>query len=453
MKSFRFSLLSLLTLVTTLFAFAVTDQEMEQARTIAAKYYLRWANDGSGYLDDVKATSMADLNKALKAKEKENIKAFNSVKTPTDYSSWDKAKLVEYWSATFFTSPALSDKGKGARTQVRKKIQAMTISAPAPAAAQPEVKAEPQPEVQPDMPEAIGTPDTITLDPTLVDPGQDILADQNAIEEDMKKNPSLEPEHSYTWLYVAILVLLIGVVIWLVSYAAKVMKHQNDKNSNLDNYPPLDADAASLIASKDEEIKKLIQRLSDEQERSAEASRINERIKVENERMTNRIDALRQENAGLLDTISNLKEQLNIAARNSAKNVERESDYKPAETSAAPSQPAPASNDKEILKVIYLGRANARNIFVRADRNIVPGSTVYRLDTNDGLVGTFHPVSIPAVFNTTLAEPEKWLAGGCIADDFADALGASRFVTDSAGTAIFENGYWKVLRKARIHFE
>ena len=35
-------------------ATAVTDKEMEEARTITAKAYLRYANDGSGYLDEVK---------------------------------------------------------------------------------------------------------------------------------------------------------------------------------------------------------------------------------------------------------------------------------------------------------------------------------------------------------------------------------------------------------------
>ncbi|MDE6702925.1 MAG: hypothetical protein K2K00_04525, partial [Muribaculaceae bacterium] len=54
-------------------ALAVTDKEMEEAKTIAAQAYLRYANDGSGYLDEFKATTMAQLESKLKAKEKENI--------------------------------------------------------------------------------------------------------------------------------------------------------------------------------------------------------------------------------------------------------------------------------------------------------------------------------------------------------------------------------------------
>ena len=110
--------------------FAVTDKEMEEAKTIAAQLYLRYANDGSGYLDDVKATTMSQLESKLKAKEKENLEAFKSVKIPADYASWDKARLVEFWSVTFFASPNLSAKGKVGRNRVKSRISAMNIAAP-----------------------------------------------------------------------------------------------------------------------------------------------------------------------------------------------------------------------------------------------------------------------------------------------------------------------------------
>ncbi|MDE7402106.1 MAG: hypothetical protein K2M87_01690, partial [Muribaculaceae bacterium] len=77
---------------------AVTDREMEEARAITAKAYLRYANNGSGYLDEITAKSMSELESKLKAKEKENLAAFKSVKVPSDYASWDKEKLVEFWA-------------------------------------------------------------------------------------------------------------------------------------------------------------------------------------------------------------------------------------------------------------------------------------------------------------------------------------------------------------------
>jgi len=95
----------------------VTDKEMEQARTIAAKAYLRFANDGSGYLDDVNATSMTELRKSLKKKEVENLAAFTAIKTPSDYASWDKDKLISYW-VSVLDNKTLLDKGKAAKGRI-----------------------------------------------------------------------------------------------------------------------------------------------------------------------------------------------------------------------------------------------------------------------------------------------------------------------------------------------
>lgn len=103
--------------------------------------------------------------------------------------------------------------------------------------------------------------------------------------------------------------------------------------------------------------------------------------------------------------------------------------------------------------MIYLGRANARGIFVRADRRINAGNTIYRLDTNDGLVGTFHVVDEPEVVDVALSNPAEYLGNGCTGEDLGDTAGVTRIVTESAGTAIFENGYWKILRKTRIRYE
>ena len=119
----------------------------------------------------------------------------------------------------------------------------------------------------------------------------------------------------------------------------------------------------------------------------------------------------------------------------------------------APVQPKPAPAQEEILHVIYLGRANSRGIFVRADRRLSPGNTIYRLDTEDGLVGTFHVVDNPAVTAIALEHPLEMLSGGCSAIDIEDTVGATSIVTESSGTAIFENGYWKVLRKSSIRYE
>lgn len=51
MKIFKGLIAIAAAVVAALPAAAVTDKEMDEARAITAKAYLRWANNGSGYLE------------------------------------------------------------------------------------------------------------------------------------------------------------------------------------------------------------------------------------------------------------------------------------------------------------------------------------------------------------------------------------------------------------------
>ena len=114
MKISRYSLRNIVAgmlLLSPVFVFAVTQKEMEQARVIAAKTYIRYANNGSGYLDELNPKTLEELQSVLKPKEKENIKAFLAIPVPNDYKDWDKQKLVDYW-ANAFQDNSLDEKGR-----------------------------------------------------------------------------------------------------------------------------------------------------------------------------------------------------------------------------------------------------------------------------------------------------------------------------------------------------
>lgn len=440
MRYFK-TILTVMAMALALPAMAVTDKEMDEARAIAAKAYLRYANDGSGYLDDVKAKSMSELTGKLKDKEKENLKAFNRVKVPADYASWDKAKLVEYWGTTFFTSPELSEKGKAARLRVRKQINAMSVSAPAPEAAAPAPVAAP--EAQPVAADTAALP---SADGVAAEE-EDILADQKAIMKDADESAATPREESHTWVYVLVLAILIGVVIWLVVFAAKLMKKQPDgtpESMAADNEELRDK-ARKAISRKNEELEAMRVRMEEAERNEAELSRKVEALKAENRQLLEQSESLRLENA-------RLKGEARAAQASQAARAAAQPRTPQPQPSPAPA-PQPHRETAPILKVLYLGRVNSRGIFVRADRRVSPGNTVYRLDTNDGLVGTFRVVDVPEVVDTALANPEQYLRGGCDAEDFTEAAGAENIITENAGTAIFENGYWKVLRKSDIRFE
>ena len=440
MRYFK-TILTVMAMALALPAMAVTDKEMDEARAIAAKAYLRYANDGSGYLDDVKAKSMSELTGKLKDKEKENLKAFNRVKVPSDYASWDKAKLVEYWGTTFFTSPELSEKGKGARLRVKKQINAMSVSDPAPEAADPAPVAAP--EAQPVAADTAALP---SADGVAAEE-EDILADQKAIMKDADESAATPREESHTWVYVLVLAILIGVVIWLVVFAAKLMKKQPEgtpESMAADNEELRDK-ARKAISRKNEELEAMRVRMEEAERNEAELSRKAEALKAENRQLLEQSESLRLENA-------RLKGEARAAQASQAARAAAQPRTPQPQPSPAPA-PQPHRETAPILKVLYLGRVNSRGIFVRADRRVSPGNTVYRLDTNDGLVGTFRVVDVPEVVDTALANPEQYLRGGCNAEDFTEAAGAENIITENAGTAIFENGYWKVLRKSDIRFE
>lgn len=405
------TLLVLVLLSVEVTAFAVTDKEMEQARTIAAQAYLRYANDGSGYLDDVKATTMSELESKLKAKEKENLKSFKSVNVPSDYASWDKAKLVEFWSITFFTSPNLMEKGKAAKSRVKSRISAMTVSdkaaEPAPEPKAAPVAEEKTPEQQP-AEEVAAQPEPTAE--AAIEKTEEILADQNAIEEDMNSREPKKESGNTIW-YVVLLVILIGCVIWLVSFAAKVMKKQ----------------AVQIAEGSEGKI---------------DSDNINKELGKRNRELAEEVERLRAENKKLMSELKSA--QAAASARKYAPKQEA------VEVKPEPVAPKPA--ERRTPNVIYLGRANAKGLFVRADRRPVD-TTVFRLDTRDGLVGTYHVVDSPEVVEMVTSDPEHYLYGACTGSDLDDTEGVDSIVTINSGTAVFEDECWKVLRKSRIRYE
>lgn len=430
-------------------SYAVTDKEMEQARAITAQTYLRYANDGSDYLDKLDVATLSELEGKLKKTEQENIKAFKSVAVPKDYASWDKAKLVEYWSVTFFKSPGLTDKGKIAKARVKRKLEAMTVSA-APAAAAP---AEQEP--------AAGAPVVKLSDDAEAGAAGEETAAENALqqseqiaetaaEEIVEDLPARNSSDS-TWIYVVILVVLVGVVIWLVVFAANIMKKNGADSDN-----PKGADSHKDKRSKDEEMpaeKNLMQKempavgaglqeddkpVKENMQLRRELARIkaeNDKLQVEAESARREIENLRREKSGLLQELENLRRQEKI-----------ENDVKSESNSIA-------SPERETSATIYLGRVNRNGLFIRADRRMNIGNSVYRLDTRDGVTGTFRVVNDPTINSLIMADPAVMLGGGCTADSDTDLEGKVRVVNEKSGTAILENNCWKVLRKAKVRFE
>lgn len=403
-------------------SFAVTPQEMEQARTIAAKAYIRYVNDGSGYLDDLNPKTIEELQASLKPKEKENIQVFLEIPVPSDYQNWDLKQLADYWAGTAFKTKGLVEKGLGGRNRARTQINKMKISAPE--------TAKPDETIQTSQPKD-------SIQEIKVNEGENAegqinpVSQEEALAIDVENDfadPEIEEAYNYTWVYIVILALLVGIVIALVVYAVNIMK----KNG---------ANAASALRKKDlateESLEKYQNKIAD---KDYEITMLNKKLN----------EALRQ-NSELKAKVDELNSELNtLRYAPSAATVAEETERIeiPREERIAPSPVKPTT-----LHTIYLGRANANQIFVRADRTLNPGNSIFVLDTNDGYSGTFKVADSPSAWTLALSNPLEYLSYACTGQNLDNTYGATRIITESAGSAIFEGGCWRVIRKAKIRYE
>lgn len=394
-------------------AYSVTRDEMEKARTITAQQFLRYMNNGSGYLDELNPATMADLKKSIKKKEQENIKIFESIAYPdyNTYKNWGKDELLQFWGTTFFADSKMPAEGKKAKTRVRNKIGAMTISAPTPnttntdststPAARPEESASQQAEdeakrkldsiINAEALQNAELADNATNEEAILD-----SAAANAIEAE--ETEGQKGGSSQIALYATILVALVAILIAIIIFAIKIYR-KNDVTTkrNEQNMADENDQLRASIAERDQEI----------------------------ESMQNEIEML---NARLSELQARLDNQ--------------------SQTTEYINKPV----SKRPVRTIYLAYANSKGVFVRADSHYNEEHSLFRLTTDDGVSGSFSIVERQEASNLALSLPVSILSNSCTADDMQHGGMASQITTESMGTAVFENGRWIVTRKAVINY-
>ncbi|MDE6290743.1 MAG: hypothetical protein K2M16_04360 [Muribaculaceae bacterium] len=464
-------------LVTAIPSFAVSDKEMEQARALAAKHYLRYANNGSDYLDKINPSSVGELTKSLKAKEKENIKSFNAVAVPKDYASWDKKKLVDYWSNTFFRSPGLKEDGKKCLGILAKNLNKITVAAPAAEAKPAETSAS---EAKPAETKPAETK------PAQTKPEDSKPAAQNAAPADVTPENQEAPveevvaaavaqadadagladeqprKSSNTGWYIGILVVLVGVVIWLVMYASKSMKEtgatladhkvgekeiREAKRAAKEEQNKMREQYASSLTTKNDEIKQL-KAQCEALERQVDAA------KRETDATRRELEAARHELAALRMSQS---EQAPVRQQSRPQPQQRPAQEQsvavaPVKAQAPASKPQTANRPGGLPPVVFLGYVNQKGLFVKASRTLNVESSVYRMDIPDGHHGLFRVVNDTEILDRLIENPGQWLAGGCVIENPEDADIAAEIITLQPGEALFADNTCRVVKKARIKF-
>ncbi|MBD5218246.1 MAG: hypothetical protein HDS73_07130 [Bacteroidales bacterium] len=540
-KKTRFLLIALGILSLTFPASAVTKEEMEQARTIAAQRYLRYANDMSGYLDEAKSMpkSMSELESGLRNKEKENLKAFKNIAVPKDYESWDKKKLADYWAEAVKNGKELTEKGRTSYNSIRGRIAEMKVSAPAET---PKAETKPEQAEQPEQKAEAVAPEQVAGEIVSLADGSEEGIAADTVSEMPEVVPDEEPAQessSNTWTYVAILGVLVIVVISLMVYASNALKRNNNRNSrrdasrrpsrereqerekapardrDLDTYKPAqerlaraeerptpprviprDREAQGVASQPAAENRAAMRQEREISERDAKIQQLEADLRMsrgELRHATTQLEEARQLISQLQAENSALRQAAAAEApaqprvRQSFHRTPVAEAHKEVQSEAAPMQAevvaparpeapvsqeataprkreeAPAEDEQNrkympgnhtasARRTIFLGKVNSKGMFVRADRNFNPGNSFYRLVTADGATGTFTLVNDPSVVEVALVNKDDVLFNACNGPELDDTYGLSEIRTEMPGKAVFEDGAWRVVRKAVISY-
>lgn len=395
---------------------AATPQQMEQARSAAYSLCLRYMNNGSGYLDEGKTPSTtAELESKIKdhKKEETNLSKLKSIPIPpeSEYASWDKGTFDRFWTVTFMDKTPSFDGKSECRGKIARKVSAIKVTVAEPAKPEPTPEeAALAPEEQPKEEENVKPEEGTDADAVVAAaPANEIVTDSViATGPEGPANTEKQSSDSGNTVSIIVLAILVLVVVGLVAYALNVMrKNKEPQESPRHRREP--APRASAPVS-----------LVDESDESAFASY------AAPEPADNR-DA---EIAALRAEVERLRKQ---TGRSDAR-------YTPG--SARPRQP----------RVIYLARANSQGMFTRADAAYNMGNSIFKLVTTDGVSGTYQVIEDPAVFELALMMPTDYLENACTGRNLQLSQGASVIINEAAGTAVFDQGRWRVTRKAQIRY-
>ena len=102
--------------------------------------------------------------------------------------------------------------------------------------------------------------------------------------------------------------------------------------------------------------------------------------------------------------------------------------------------------------IIYLAKPDTQDCFTRPSEHFELGNSLFELTTADEMRGTFVVIDNADVHRFALMMPTDNLTRACTGENIQLSTGKTRIVTDQPGEAIFEQGVWRITRKAMIHY-
>lgn len=416
LKAFTLFLL----LFTVLCAQAATPEEMERARVAAFKVCLRHLNNRSDYLEEKNPKNMAELESQLKDTEKTNIEVLKKIKIPeqSEYAGWDKKKFDDFWINTFVDATAVEGKDwcrNSPKNGMNLAFKDLTSTVQSSAATDTQETTEPAEE-----PSAEVVPDD-KADENEIEVGDLEVVDTEQIQTEpvSDKQQAKQEKSSNNTIEIVVLCILVVVVIALVGYALNIMKKNRMKQ------------AASVRSSQrkprqyDVDDYKPARTVEADPEDESPFAAYSAPQQPDIDPRDREIERLRSEIASLQTKIKGTP-------------------------AARPAMGTPVRRNEP--RIIYLAKANNEGVFTRADARYNMGNSIFKLVTTDGVSGSFSVLEDPTVFELALMMPTEYLVNACIGRNLQLSEGARTIVNIASGTAIFEDGRWRVSRKAQIRY-
>lgn len=114
-------------------------------------------------------------------------------------------------------------------------------------------------------------------------------------------------------------------------------------------------------------------------------------------------------------------------------------------------KPQPKSSEQPLM--FFVSKPDSASFFTEVKEDFDPETSIFRLETEDGVNGKFVTIDNSDVHERALQDPTANLTRACTGADIQLANGKKRIVTDRPGRARFINGKWRVVIKAQIRYE
>jgi len=119
-------------------------------------------------------------------------------------------------------------------------------------------------------------------------------------------------------------------------------------------------------------------------------------------------------------------------------------------------EPAPQHREAQnqpVTHTYYLSKPDENDCFQRASDEFELGNSLFVLTTTDGVHGTYQVIDNRDVHRFALMMPTENLTRACSGNAIQMSAGMTRIITDRPGEAQLDNGMWRVIVKAIIHYE